>query len=645
MKKIHLYIIASVALLAGLSSCSEDFLTIKHTDIVTPEVFFMSQDNVEMGLNGIYDLLICERSSSEDLEQNWNLKPQIAFSNYPANDLQPDGWDREFSSHTWKADFYMFGPAWQRAYRTIDRVNNFLANLENVDPAILENGQATKDVMTAEARALRAWFYTFLCQSWGGVPMLMTGESYSTHPGKERGTTEEAWNLIIEDYEYARDHLEWAPRNGEKGRVTKGMAKAYLGLAYMYQKRWTDAKRELSEIINSGNYELNPCYAYNHVINQKWPKESVWEIAYNQWPSMTWGSENTYPDAVWYCAQMFASGEYGGWGPSHTSFEFIWSHEPGDRRVEYNVAQYGDLNLGYPSQTLGEPGSALVGVSNAYAQPFVGTDILPNNYNQKFWRYHPSNPYGALPITYMRLAGVMLNYAECCFETGDAAEGWKYIKTIRDRAWGKLEPFATPISGDLAIFIDLNTNANIEAPDAETYYSNYKRTVGRNKGLVNTFMGWMPTADGTGDSLIATPASTNVSQQTRRVGIYERRMYESPVDYTPYSIPVWKVAVLMERRHEFYGEYSFWQDLCRMGIAKEYLDAEYPRNNIPHPQVDLTGTHEEVVARLKNFDFTNQIHTWRPNEFDPNRQLFPIPTIEMDGNPALQKEDQNPGYF
>ena len=641
MKKIRLFIIASISLLFGLTSCSEDFLTINHTDIVTPDVLLKSQANVEMGLNGIYDLLLGERGSgTSDLEQNWNLKPQIAFSNYPANDMQPDGWDREFSSHTWKADFYMFGPAWLRAYRTIDRANLFLANLEKVDPAILEEGQKTKDMMEAEARALRAWFYTFLCQSWGGVPMLMTGETYSTSPGKKRGTTEEAWNLIVADYEFARDHLDWTPRKGNYGRVTKGMAKAYLGLAYMYLKRWNDAKKELQDVINSGQYKLTPCYGYIHTINRKWGKESVWEIAYNQWSNMGWGAENVNIDAYWYAAQMCACGEYGGWGPWSTSYEFVWSHEPGDRRLEYNVVQYGDMNLGYPSRTLGDPGSALIGTSNAYAQPYWGTDILPNNYDQKTWRYHPSQPYGALPITYMRLAGVMLNYAECCFETGDNAEGWKYIKIIRDRAWGKLEASATEEDGVNSIYITLNKDPNKEAPDAETYYSHYKRTAGRNGGMVNTFMGWMPNAAGTSDSII----KTTYDKKDRRVGIYKRKYYESPVDYKPYTIPVWKVAVMMERRHEFYGEYSFWQDLCRMGIAKDYLDAEYPKNNIPHPQVDLTGSHEVVVERLKTFDYTGKIHTWRPNEFDPNRQLFPIPTIEMDGNPALTKEDQNPGY-
>ena len=127
-------------LMMMFSSCGEDFLNIEHRDITTPDVYTLSQDNLEMGLSGIYDMLIRESGDgTTDLDANWNLKPQIAFSNYPANDLQPDGWDREFAQHTWKSDFYMFGDAWLRAYRTIDRINNFLASVEAIDPSILDD--------------------------------------------------------------------------------------------------------------------------------------------------------------------------------------------------------------------------------------------------------------------------------------------------------------------------------------------------------------------------------------------------------------------------------------------------------------------------------------------------------------------------
>lgn len=34
-----------------------------------------------------------------------------------------------------------------------------------------------------------------------------------------------------------------------------------------------------------------------------------------------------------------------------------------------------------------------------------------------------------------RYAGVLLDYAECCFRTNDEATGWEIIKQIRNRAW------------------------------------------------------------------------------------------------------------------------------------------------------------------------------------------------------------------
>ena len=255
----------------------------------------------------------------------------------------------------------------------------------------------------------------------------------------------------------------------------------------------------------------------------------------------------------------------------------------------------------------------------------------------KHWRKHPQYNYHAFPVTYMRLAGVMLNYAECCFETGDMAEAWKQIKTVRDRAWGKLE---VGIPTERGVIVTLNNDPSVEAPDAEIYYNSYKRTAGRNGGMVNKFMGWMPNSAGTADSMIASGTTT----LNKRVGYYEKRRYDATTFYKPYTLPVWKVALIMERRHEFFGEYSFWQDLCRMGVAEDYLNAEYPVNNQQHLTVDLTGSHAEQVQKLINTDFTGRIETWQPYPFNPARMLFPIPQAEMDSNPAFTKDDQNPGY-
>jgi hypothetical protein len=606
MKRIFLYIVTTVLLVAGFTSCGEDFLKIPQTDIVSPEVLLTSQEYIEEGLNGIYDLFYAEKASgSSDLQSNWNLKPQLAFCNYPTLDLQPSGWDIAFTRHEWKSDYYMFGDAWKRAYNAIDRANRFLANLEKADLAVFDNGETTKKIIESEARAIRAYFYTFLCQNWGGVPMLLTGDTYSSTPNKPRGTAEEAWNMIIADLEYAGNNIDWDPWKGNTGRITKGMIKSFLAQAYMYNKRFADAKKELKDVIDCQRYSLNPCFAYIHIAGKVWQKESVWEIAYPKWSNMGWGAESS-TDAVWWPAQMTASGEWGGWGPAHTSYEFVWSFEPGDKRLQYSVIQYGDVHPCYRAQ---------IGSSDGWNQPFVTGEILPNNFLLKFWKEAPDVPYCAMPITQLRLAGVMLNYAECCFETNDMAEGWKYVKLIRDRAWGRYEPQATY---ETYHPVTLNTDSNVEAPDAETYYSQYKRTGGRSGGMVNVFKGWMKNQAGTADSTF------NFKGRDRKVGMYGREYRSVPYDYKPYTIPVWKVALIMERRHEFFGEYSFWQDLCRMGVAGDYLDAEYPKNSIVQS--------------------SDNIHTVRSFDFNPNRMLYPIPRLEMETNQALKPEDQNPGY-
>ena len=621
MKRIYLYIIPAILLMTGFMSCKEKFLEIDETDIVPPEALMSSQDYVVQGLSGIYDLFYPEKDANgpdaqeNDMYQNWGLKPQLGFYNYPALDLQATGWDMTLNQHDWKPDFYMFGAAWKRCYKAIDRANRFLAELENVDTRIFDNGETTKKTIEAEARAIRAYYYTFMCQNWGGVPMLLTGDTYMNTPNKPRGTEEEAWNMIIADLEFARDNLDWDPWQGNVGRVTKGMAKAYLGLAYMYNGRFADAKKELKDVIDCGKYELNPCFFDIHLPGQVWQKESVWEVGFPTWAYMGWGAESS-TDAVLWWNPMFSSYDFGGWGPACASYEFCWSFEPGDKRLEYSVVQAGDLHPSFEYQ-LGKPGSAQTGMTDGTNQSFVGGDNVPNNFFIKLWKGFLDPPYSAMSLTYMRLAGVMLNYAECCFETNDPSEGWKYINIIRNRAWGKLEPNAQPND---YLHIPLNNDPNIQAPDAETYYSTYKRAAGNNGGMVNVWKSWMKNSAG-GDSTF----TTGSWGQTFKVGIYEKEHVTLPYQYKPYTSPVWKVALIMERRHEFLGEYSFWQDLCRMGVAKEYLDAEYPQNSIPQD--------------------ANCIHTYRPTDFFDYMMLFPIPTLEMETNKALKPEDQNPGYY
>ena len=284
---------------------------------------------------------------------------------------------------------------------------------------------------------------------------------------------------------------------------------AYLAELYMYQEKFAEAKKLLGDIINSGTYELEPCYGNLHGWNQHWTKESIFEVMYSELSYMGWGGNNM-DMAMWFSC-MCAAPEYGGWGSLCLSYELYRSFEPGDKRKMYSMVAKGDTNP-FTGET--------IGMKTGFDGWFQGSENMPTVYTLKYWKNHPgSNNQVFVPhsLTFKRLAGVMLDYAECCFETGDPTTGWEMIKQIRNRAWGNLEVGKT-VEG--AFNETLNTEV-VPVPDAETFYTQYAQTKN-------------------------------------------------------YAAEPWQVAVMIERRHELDQEFDLYFSMVRMGLADQWFKAEYP---------------------------------------------------------------------
>ena len=533
-----------------ITSCGEDFLKVDFPNILPSDFMYADEENVLSGLNGIYDTFYPDKNAGGDAVV-WGLKPQVFIASHPTLDCQASGWDNELCRHEWRADKDMFIDSWRITYNAISRINRFLDGLEEVDPSLFTGGETTKKIIEAEARAVRAYNYFFLAKTYGRVPMLKTGETYTNTPSKPRPeSNDETYNFIIEDFNFAAGVLSWKPWKGQYGRVTKGMCLASMAKVYMYQGKYQEARTLHEEIIASNTYSLNPCYGMIFNFESSWTSESVWEVMYPLHADMGWGGTGKTDALLWY-GYMCASPEYGGWGSLYVSHEYVNSFEPGDKRKQYSVVAKGESNP-FTGET--------VGTTNGFTDDVVGSEKMPNNYSLKYWRHHPgqnSMVYAPISLQFIRYAEVLLDYAECCFQTNAAAKGWETIAEIRNRAWGNLE---TSLPED-AFVLPLNKET-VEVPNAQTFYSKYKADKG-------------------------------------------------------YGAEVWKVAVAIERRHEFNAEFSLYQDLCRMGIIKEFLDNEYP-----------------IGKTLSNRQFN----------FDPNHMIFPIPAQEILTNDAITSADQNPGY-
>ncbi len=555
MKNIFKILLTGAAVMF-MASC-EDFLTVQHYDILPDDFMFQTEENVQSGLNGIYDTFYTTQGAGDD-DPTWGFKPQIFIANHSAMDCQASGWDAEWQRHAVQPDKGSLGTAWRMSYRAVDRVNRFLAGLAEADKSIFSSENNIK-FYEAEAKAIRAFNNFYLTKVFGRVPILKTGDTYTNSPGKPRPeSVDEMYDFIEQDFKDAMAVLQWEPRNGEYGRITKGFCYAYLAELYMYKKDFTSAKKLLKDIIDSGTYALEPCYGNLHGWNQHWTKESIFEVMYSELGYMGWGGNNV-DMAMWYSC-MCAAPEHGGWGSLCLSYELYRSFEDGDKRKQYSMVGLGDTNP-FTGQT--------IGVTDGFDGWFQGSENMPTVYTLKYWKNDPNatqHIFVPHSLTFKRLAGVMLDYAECCFETGDDATGWEMIKQIRNRAWGNLEP-GTTVAG---AFNDMLNKTVVDVPDAKTFYTKYRTDKG-------------------------------------------------------YTADAWKVALLIERRHELNQEFDLYFSMVRMGIADEWFKCEYPNK-------DENSQYRKDGGSVRYFDYQDYM------------AIFPIPTNEILRNPDINQEDQNEGY-
>lgn len=511
MKKSFYHILLLSALTLGTTSSCDDYLEVDHYDILPEDFMYQNETNIKSGLYGIYDTFYTYQGSDNSGDDTtWGFKPNVFIAGHSTMDCQASGWDAEWQRHAVLANKGSLDTAWRMSYKAIDRANRFLAGLQNVDVSVLSVEKKTQ--FEAEARAIRAYNYLYLSKVFGPVPMLLTGETYTTSAGKARPENlEGTYQVVEEDLKFAMEKLDWEPADGEYGRITKGFCKAFLAELYMYQKKFTEAKKELNDIIASNVYALEPCYANLHAWDNHWTKESVFEVAYHTHGNMNRGGNSNDDGKIWY-GYMCAAPEYGGWGSLALSWEYYRSFEQGDKRKEYTCVGTGDTHP-ITGQKLG--------LNPSYSGYVQGSENVPCVYSLKYWRKQPGKDgfvYCPISLTFKRYAGVLLDYAECCFETGEEATGWEMIRQVRNRAWGNLEIGVQAIDFPQAM---LNTTV-VDVPDAKTVYAEYKTRKG-------------------------------------------------------YTSDVWKVALTQERRHELNAEFSLYFDLCRMGLAEEWFRCEYPK--------------------------------------------------------------------
>ncbi|UHG90203.1 RagB/SusD family nutrient uptake outer membrane protein [Spirosoma oryzicola] len=135
---------------------------------------------------------------------------------------------------------------WQALYEGVSRANSVLRTLPSAASTVTA---ASKQQFAGEARFLRGLYYFDLKRTFNMVPYIDETLDYGSGATTVKNDVD-IWPKIEADFQFAYDNL--AETNSQAGRANKWAAATYLARTYMYQKKFSDAKKLYDLIIANG---------------------------------------------------------------------------------------------------------------------------------------------------------------------------------------------------------------------------------------------------------------------------------------------------------------------------------------------------------------------------------------------------------
>jgi hypothetical protein len=246
MKNIKSIICIIIAAL--LSASCGDFLDLTpETNKGTTGNFYRNTKDIEYALTAAYaclqdanlyrtNMMILTDIRSDDMS---------VFSNIGLN----SGREYSVKIFTASSDLQLFRDVWAKTYEMIYRCNNVIKYINVV------NDEKLRKQYEAEARFLRSLCYFNIVRLWGAAPLILTPLTPAEITSCVRNSPSEIYGTIETDLSFASnpDNLPKSFSGVDVGRATSLAAKGLLGKVYLQQKKWSNAKTTLEELINTDN--------------------------------------------------------------------------------------------------------------------------------------------------------------------------------------------------------------------------------------------------------------------------------------------------------------------------------------------------------------------------------------------------------
>lgn len=412
MKKLIIYILLLAALFSGITACKKDFLDRYPQTSIPPELFFQTEQDLSLYINGLLSL-----PSRDDSYLGLGT-----FGDQSTDDKATTGFQEIYSMMTTTPSSQTITSGWSYDdWKRLRDINYFLGNYEQANEP-----QSVKDHYAGLARFYRAIFYMNKVKRFSDVPWYSSTidpTDESLYKGRDNRTL--VVDSIMKDLEFAATHVR------DRGNVPSGtpydmVVKLVQARIALYEGTYRKYHPELSLEGTASSFLTIAADAANDVISS-----GQFSLAADYSSLFTSADLNGNPEVL--LARAYS--DELGLGSSLYSF-FDYEMSPSKDLVQTHLMKDGSRytdQAGYQTfQFVQEFANRDPRLSQTIVPPgYVMADQAPRPYvqslNPKFTGYHQLKGYinttdnktiNDVDFPVYRFAEALLIYAEAKAELG-----------------------------------------------------------------------------------------------------------------------------------------------------------------------------------------------------------------------------------
>jgi len=433
---IKIKLILNLILVIGITSSCNKFLEVYPKDSISPEQYYESEEQLNLGLNAVYQSL-----ASNSIYGNNGL--------YLLGWCGDEGYMSRYTSTITNGAFAFNGSKgdpyvtafWRELYNGINRANLVIANTDNNKEIEITK----RNVIKGEALFLRGYFYFLLVQYFGGVPLRLDPSTSVIDVHLPRATTREVYDQILSDMTAAEELVSDISAIGFGGRISKSAVRGILARVNLYMatyplkdiSKFEDVIKWAKKVIDDPIHKLNANYSdiFIKLARDEYDiGESIFEIEY-------WGNgtdiynrtgRNGWMNGI-YC-QNTATGRADAYMFFTVKLVEVYD-DSGDTRKWWSLPFINYVATGAAGN------KTLVNEPYTEAQKFSRT---PGKFRREYETLTPKMAtHTPINVPVLRLADVYLMYAEASNELyGPTTKGngldlsaADALNIVRQRAW------------------------------------------------------------------------------------------------------------------------------------------------------------------------------------------------------------------